>query len=463
MDRKSWSNWIVSREDLLPPVRKRGAYDLLYVDIKCPYCGDLEDHDTLASVSKSKHITCIRHLWYHPACLTAHVKQTGCDPFAASGGGNSSGACPVDVSTDDTEQTQDVVSQGDANQTLSSDAAATNEEKVHATRAAAITPADRKYVRVADVHKVCQQRYSLLEEEHHVLGEKYKALETQLNEKDTAKVKQLNEKHATEMKQLNEKHATELHRLSIDHGAVVAHMQKTVSALQTASKSTPEVMLPNGSDVTRLIQRLRSTRAKAPTGIAYDAALVLASAPSIYPGVNQFQSDCLLAGFLAKPKHTLTKTLMSLHPTARERELICPIVKGLAQTIDDVYAGHNFDRSVVVHTGTQRQIHLAQFMAELRLLHPEVHEPSSAQREASWLFQYVELYETFKDRQYVTPTDITTFFRGLSFTPASIGPSQSRRRLRPRPPLARPGSRPSAPLHRRGRAPWSTTTSTSRP
>lgn len=93
-------------------------------------------------------------------------------------------------------------------------------------------------------------------------------------------------------------------------------------------------------------QRVRSTRARAPQGPAADIAFVLSVAPQLYPKINATQCDALLQAFLRTPKRTVARTLRAQYTSDRERQLACPVLGTLADVLDVVFDGTNFERSV---------------------------------------------------------------------------------------------------------------------
>ena len=152
--------------------------------------------------------------------------------------------------------------------------------------------------------------------------------------------------------------------------------------------------MPVGIDqesLTRFMQRMRGARAKASSGLAADVAAVLAAAPTLYAGtINVAQTEGLLHGFLTRPKQSLMKTLRSVPweaaerrqhgfygPTARDRELLCPVLTKLAETLDEMCVGRNWERSVIC-TETARRGMLQQMILELRLSHPTEYIPTAA-------------------------------------------------------------------------------------
>eukprot|EP00966_Prymnesium_polylepis_P136044 3143724-Prymnesium_polylepis.1 len=170
---------------------------------------------------------------------------------------------------------------------------------------------------------------------------------------------------------------------------------------------------PSHEMVVQLMQRVRSTRARAPQGTAADVAYVLCAAPSMFPDINSFQCGELMQAFLARPKNTLAKTARTvLFPDARSRELACPVLMALVEILDSIFAGRNWERSVLQFDGTQAVMSVTQFIAELRLAHPEQHAPTAMQREASVLAQYRELHDVFIDCPCVSTAHVHKFFRG---------------------------------------------------
>ena len=64
MARRSWSAWVVSEPVERPAKVRTGGSAVvtsLFVDIKCPYCGDLIEC-AASSVSKNKTLVCTAHL-----------------------------------------------------------------------------------------------------------------------------------------------------------------------------------------------------------------------------------------------------------------------------------------------------------------------------------------------------------------------------------------------------------------
>jgi hypothetical protein len=199
---------------------------------------------------------------------------------------------------------------------------------------------------------------------------------------------------------------------------VAAILTAALSAPATTRDLTPE-------DISEFAQRMRIARARAPSGLAADVASVLAAAPTIFAGkLNLLQAEGLLEGFLHRPKHSISKTLRSIPweakerkqrglsgPTARDRELLCPVLTGLAKTLDEFCEGRNWERSVVCSDTTRRSA-LQQMILELRLSYPGEYMPSEAEKAASVLAQYTEIYEVFKDEAFVTTSQVHDLFRG---------------------------------------------------
>lgn len=191
------------------------------------------------------------------------------------------------------------------------------------------------------------------------------------------------------------------------------HAERQAKSCSEACNTTMSVNMPSHDLLVQLIQRMRSTRARAPQGVAADIAYVLCVAQSVFPNMNAFQCNTLLQAFLARPKSTLVKTARSvLCSDARSSQLACPILSQLVELLDGIFQGNNWERSVVVFQGTQARIALARYMAELRLSYPDTYQPTQTEREASVLIQYQELYDVFADCTYVTTNDVNLFFKG---------------------------------------------------
>ena len=179
----------------------------------------------------------------------------------------------------------------------------------------------------------------------------------------------------------------------------------------TAPEPAP-VQSVKADGVLELLQRLRITRARAPQGAACEIATVLSVAPHAYPTINTHQCDELLQTFLRKPKQTLLRTLRGMHRTERERQLACPVLTALVEALDDAFDGSNWERSVTVYSGTQAQMSVAQFIAELRLTRPGKYIPTETERARSVLLQYDELYTVFADAAFVLTSEVAAFFKG---------------------------------------------------
>ena len=186
---------------------------------------------------------------------------------------------------------------------------------------------------------------------------------------------------------------------------VIKPVEEVVRAVATQpSLSTDELQ--------QLIQRMRSSRSRAIQGPACDIAFVLSVAPSIDPAMNATQCDEFLQAFLKAPKQTLGKTLRSLYRDDRDRQLACPRLAAWVESLDGLFAGSNWERSVVVHMGTQAKTSVAQFIAELRLSRPDQYVPTEQQRASSALLQYVEVYAVFEGCRFVSTADVASFFKG---------------------------------------------------
>lgn len=280
---------------------------------------------------------------------------------------------------------------------------------------------DVKFVdrnRVKDVHNELLSAAYLakVEREKHELEDRLEVAEAQLLQRSDTHTQP-----PPKRQRLDVPPATSPHR--DDHDAIIQTPLPMPDVAVGEAVTTPVAAQPSidSEGVVRLVQRMRTTRARAPTGPAADIAFVLSAAPSLYPTINVHQATELLNGFLARPKQTLAKTMRALAPTARERQLACPILSRLVEVLDEVFTGSNFERATVVYTGTQAAMSVAQFVAELRLANPSTMIPPDTQRAASVLFQYLEIYSVFVDCAHVTTAQVCSFFKGSLCLNATSG------------------------------------------
>ena len=195
--------------------------------------------------------------------------------------------------------------------------------------------------------------------------------------------------------------------------APAAASRDASSATNTVVPRAQTSAAPSRDLVAELVARVRSTRARAPSGPAADIGYVLSAAPSMFPSMNRFQCDELLQTFLARPKQTLVKTARAtIFHSERDRQLACPQLQELMVVLDDLFDGTTWERSIIQYDSTQAGVSVAQFLAELRLARPEEHMPGTAERAASVLLQYREVCDVFADCQFVSTRDVAAFFKG---------------------------------------------------
>lgn len=164
--------------------------------------------------------------------------------------------------------------------------------------------------------------------------------------------------------------------------------------------------------IERLKIAIRLARARAPQGLGADVATILSIAHEVFPGISLPQSNQLFEAFVKRPKADITKTLMLLHPTERDKQLLCPILVQLAKCIDGVFSGSNWERSCVVYSGSLAESSFARLIAQLRIERPGEHIPNELQRVSSVLGRYKEVYTVFENQSFVTTIDISKYFRG---------------------------------------------------